>query len=89
MFGLRGHWRGRILRGGLAALPLVAVITLCVMMMAWRGKSDAKEVVEPPADVALRANASEMASASNDASPPPVAEFQRLHVLHATIHVPQ
>jgi hypothetical protein len=97
MNGLRGKWCGQIVRGGIAVLPLVAVIGLCVVMMGWRGKSDAEVVSHAPrlAPPDLKLNLSRVVAkdlskdVAADSSVVAEAAFQRLHVLHALVHVPQ
>jgi hypothetical protein len=78
---LAQRFKGQLGQVSMTLLPLIAVVGLCVLMVGWRGKSLAQETqAHPP--VVLQ---SEGESSSGKA----LAAFQRQHVVHATIRVPQ
>lgn len=88
---LRGRLFGRLLRASLAALPLVMVLCLCVTLVGLRGKSSAQELHPSAAQSKINAlmvsKAVSQASDSQDATG--AAAYQRQHILHAVIRVPQ
>ncbi len=92
MAGLRGKWSGRIIRGGIALLPLVFIISLCIFMLGWRGHSAAEAHAATPDKAATLTSTA--LSASDDASEEDAsdllnARFQRRHITHAAVRVPQ
>lgn len=92
--------RGVIFRCGIASLPLVAVILLCVIMFNGLGKHKAapaftvQTALIPAAEASpLEKNAAETAllsegSPEKNKSRVLKAAFERLHITHATIRVP-
>ncbi|WP_303673159.1 hypothetical protein [Vampirovibrio chlorellavorus] len=86
-----------LLRLGIACLPLLAVILLCVIMFSGLGKSRALQTFPPsqpllPSDQATQAIVVEPTNVveANGAARPALiqADFRRLGITHATIHVP-
>jgi hypothetical protein len=75
------HIKGQLGQVSMTLLPLVAVVGLCVLMVGWRGKSLAQETQAPPSALPQPP----VESSSGKA----LAAFQRQHVVHATIRVPQ
>lgn len=64
-------------QASMTMLPLVAVVGLCILMVGLRGKSQAQETQAHPSE------------AQSELSDKALAEFQRQHIVHATIRVPQ
>jgi hypothetical protein len=87
--------RGLVVRVGLGALPLIAVILLCCLMMGWPGRARGPNTLLPPqSELAAQAAvvppserlALPNAAQNNDTTP--MAHFQSHHIEHAHIHVP-
>ncbi len=81
---LRGRLFGRLMRASLAALPVVMVLCLFVMLVGWRGKSSAQELRTP----VVQAKAGPFIAHSTEEEKD-IAAYQRKHILHAVIRVPQ
>lgn len=79
--------RGVVFRCGIACLPLVAVILLCVMMFSGLSKPKATAADSFNVNNALfpRAEASEVEAGKEKVVQ---AAFERMHITHATIRVP-
>lgn len=86
--------RGILLRLGIACLPLIAVILLCLIMFSGLGKSRMTPAFAPTAPLLPQAQTTqaimmEPAQVTQAARPNLIqADFRRLGVTHATIHVP-
>lgn len=78
--------RGVIFRCGIACLPLLAVVLLCVAMFSGLGRHKATPVLSLPNPLFPRAEASELETSK----PQKIvkAAFERLEITHATIRVP-
>ncbi len=89
--------RGILLRLGIACLPLLAVILLCVIMFSGLGKPrtlptfSASQPLLPPAQAtqAIMVEPTNGVEANGATRPALIqADFRRLGITHATIHVP-
>jgi hypothetical protein len=89
--------RGILFRLGIASLPLVAVILLCLIMFSGLGKSRTLPTLPPARPLlpqtqttqAILVEPAQVVEATRAARPNLIqAGFRRLGVTHATIHVP-
>lgn len=86
--------RGLLFRLGIAALPLVAVILLCLIVFSGLGRSRSATAFDPtdpllPQTQTTQALVMESAQETQATRPKLIqADFRRLGITHATIHVP-
>jgi hypothetical protein len=85
---LRGRLFGRLLRASLAALPLVMVLCLCVTLVGLRGRSSAQEL-HPSASSQAKMATLAVSQAKISSKEATGAAYQRQHILHAVVRVPQ
>jgi hypothetical protein len=99
--GLRGIVRGLIVRCGLTVLPLGMVILLCYLMMGWPGRAQSQDrILTAPSALSAQAatvnSHTEAALSHANMHPLPpqpehntsLAAFERLHITHSRVHVP-
>ncbi len=80
--------RGVIVRCGIASLPLLAVVLLCLVMFSGLGKKPNGSGLNVQVAFIPAANAATVATTETRKKAVIQAAFERLHITHATIRVP-
>jgi hypothetical protein len=84
--------RGLVVRCGLMSLPLGIVIALCFLMFGFRGQAKSPVAVLPAEAVAVQNPLIPPAEGAvtnyRSSSKSKMAAFERLHIVHAKLNLP-